>query len=82
MSELVRLAKEALRQQKALDPIPTIQPGTRITWQGADTTERSGVVDFVYAAPDGTSWAFCSLQSGWCAVNLKHAVKHQDTGHE
>ena len=30
MSELVRLAKEALRQQKALDPIPTIQPGDLI----------------------------------------------------
>jgi len=71
MSELVRLAKEALRQQQALDPIPTIQPGDRITW-GADGTLRGpATVDFVHTDPDGRRWVFCSMADGGAAVNAK-----------
>ena len=65
MSELVRLAKEALRQQKALDPIPTIQPGDRITWGAGGTLRGPATVDFLHTAPDGTGWAFCSVANSW-----------------
>ena len=84
MSELVRLAKEALRQQKALDPIPTIQPGDRITWQGADGKVNDGVIDFLQTYP-GEVWAFCTRPDGeWCAVTVKYILKqeHGDDGEE
>ena len=72
MGELVRLAKEALRQQQALDPIPTIEPGDQITWQGSDGTAHAGVVDFLQTYP-GEVWAFCTRPDGeWCALNTKY----------
>ena len=72
MSELVRLAKEALRQQQALDPVPTIQPGDRITWQRVDGREQTGVIDFLQTYP-GEVWAFCTRpDGGWSAVNMKY----------
>jgi hypothetical protein len=75
MNELVRLAKEALRQQKSLNPIPTIQSGDRITWQRADGKATDGVIDFLHAYP-GETWAFCTLPDGrWCAVNAKYCTK-------
>jgi len=75
MSELVRLAKEALRQQKALDPISTIQPDDRITWLGSDGKVNNAMVDFLHSYP-GETWAFCMLPDGrWCAVNTKHCTK-------
>jgi hypothetical protein len=75
MSELVRLAKEALRQQQALDPSPTIQPGDRITWQRADGKTLKGVIDFLQTYP-GEVWAFCTLPDGrWTALNVKHIRK-------
>jgi hypothetical protein len=70
MGELVRLAKEALRQQKALDPVPTIQPGDRITWDRAGSVQ-TGLVDFVHVDVDGTAWAFVTLRETWAAVNCK-----------
>lgn len=75
MSELVRLAKEALRQQKALDSVPTIQPGDRIKWERADLTIQHGVVDFLQTYP-GEGWAFCTCPDGeGCAVNTKYAKR-------
>jgi hypothetical protein len=79
MSELVRLAKEALRQQQALDPITTIQPGDRITWQGSDGKVNDGVIDFLHACP-GETWAFCTLPDGrWCAVNT-NCLRGRESG--
>lgn len=72
MSELVRLAKEALRQQKALDPIPTLHHGDRIEWERADLTVQHGIVDVVHRDTDGQAWAFCTVPGGsWTAVNVK-----------
>ena len=83
MGELVRLAKEALRQQKAFDPIPTptLQPGNRITWQRADGKVTEGVIDFLHAY-SGEVRAFCTLlDDRWCAVNTRYAKKG-DTTHD
>ena len=73
MNELVRFAKEALRQQTSLNPIPTIQPGSWITWQGDEGTPRGpGTVDFLHPDADGAVWAFCTCPDGtWTAVNTK-----------
>jgi len=79
MSELVRLAKEALRQQKALDPVPTIQPGDRITWTRGDLTVQHGLVDVVHRDTDGQAWAFCTVPGGsWTAVNVKCVKRSTD----
>jgi plastocyanin len=68
-------AEEALKQQKALDPSPTIQPGDRITWTRGDLTVQHGVIDFLHTDPDGTGWAFYTLPDGSCgAVNLNHVT--------
>ena len=67
--------KEAVRQQKALDPTPTIQPGDRISWTRGDLTVQHGMVDFLHTDPDGTGWAFYTLLDGSCgAVNLKYVT--------
>jgi hypothetical protein len=79
MSELVRLAKEALRQQQALDPIPTIQAGDRITWGTDGTLRGPATVDFLHTDPDGTGWAFCSVADSWVAVNIKY-LTHVEPG--
>lgn len=71
MSELVRLAKEALRQQKEAEPV--ISPGATIQWEGADLITRQGIVDLIHTDPDGGRWAFVTVGEGWCAVNLKFA---------
>ena len=77
MGDLVRLAREALRQQKAIDPIPTIQAGERITWQGADGREQTGIIDFLQTYP-GEVWAFCTRPDGeWSALNTKY-LKRED----
>ena len=77
MSELVRLAKEALRQQQALGPISAIQPGDRITWQRSDGKVHAGVVDFLHTSP-GEVWAFCTVpDGGWSAVNVKYILKRE-----
>jgi hypothetical protein len=66
-------AEEALKQQKALDPIPTIQPGDRISWLRAGTVQQ-GFVDFLHDDADGTRWAFVTLADrSWSAVNVKCA---------
>ena len=81
MGELVRLAKEALRQQKALDPIPSIQPGHQIIWQGADGKLRGpATVDFVHTDSDGSRWAFCTRSDSWAAVNTKWVTRVADGG--
>lgn len=71
MSELVRLAKEALRQQQALDPSPTIQAGDQIAWDRAGTMQ-TGVVDYLYTDSAGVTWAFVTIGESWAAVNLKY----------
>jgi plastocyanin len=64
-------AEEVLRQQqKALDPIPTIQPGDRIEWQRADLTVQHGIVDYLHTDADGQQWAFVSIGETWTAVNV------------
>ena len=82
MGELVRLAKEALRQQKAFGSIPSVRPGDRITW-GADGTLRGpALVEFLHTDPDGITWAFGTCSTGWVAVNTKYILKHEDAGHD
>jgi hypothetical protein len=72
-------AEEALKQQKALDPSPTIQPGDRIEWERAGTAQQ-GLVDFLHCDADGTMWAFCTVAGGsWTAVNMKFA---KGSGHD
>jgi hypothetical protein len=54
-------------------PEALIQAGCRITWQGADGEDRSGVVDFLHTDADGTLWAFCICPGGtWAAVNRNY----------
>ena len=80
MSELVRLAKEALRQQQALNPIPAIQSGGQITWQGSDGKAHEGVIEFVHTDHDGNRWAFCSVADRWVAVNTKFVTMVEEGG--
>lgn len=56
---------------------PTTQPGDRITWQGNEGGERSGVIDFLQTYP-GELWAFCTLHDGGrTAVNVKYILKRE-----
>lgn len=51
-----------------------IQPGSRITWEGADLTVRHGVVDFLHTDADGTVWAFVNMADEcWAAVKAAAA---------
>jgi hypothetical protein len=78
MSELVRLAKEALRRQHTLDPIPTVPPGAHITWTRGDLTVLHGMVDFVHVDVDGIAWAFVTLGESWAVVNVKFTARFED----
>jgi hypothetical protein len=61
-------------------PKTSIAPGCTITWQGADTKDRSGVVDFLHPDADGTLWAFCTRpDGGWAAVNTKYITNREDS---
>lgn len=74
MSELVKLAKEALRQQigQKQDPAKTIQPGDRVFWQRGDLTWQTAVVDFLHIDADGGQWIFSTLPNGdQNTVNVK-----------
>lgn len=51
--------------------IPTIQHGDWVTWERADGTTQTGVVDFVHVDVDGIDWAFVTIGEIWAAVNLK-----------
>jgi hypothetical protein len=68
-------AEKALKQQKALDPIPTIQPGDRIEWERADLTVQHGIIDYLHTDADGQQWAFVSIGETWTAVNVKCAKR-------
>lgn len=51
----------------------TVNPGDRIKWQRAGTSQQ-GLVDFLHCDADGTMWAFCTVPGGnWAAVNVKFA---------
>jgi hypothetical protein len=63
-------AKEALRQQQAHNPTPTIAVGSLIQWQRADLTMQTGVVDYLHTDDVGVAWAFVTIGEGWAAVNL------------
>jgi hypothetical protein len=64
--------EEGLKRQQPFDPIPTIQPGDRITWRGSDGKVNKGVIDFFHTYP-GEVWAFCTLPDGeGTAVNVKY----------
>ena len=56
-------------------PVPTIQPGDRITWGAAGKPRGPAVVDFLHVDSDGTVWAFVTLLDSWAAVNTKHVTK-------
>lgn len=66
-----RLLAKAAGRVRVVAPI---RPGDRIRWTRFDGYQE-GVVDFRHVDPDGTCWAFVTVGSGWCAVNLKFAVK-------
>lgn len=68
--KLLEKAPGKVRQLRSAE----IQPGSFITWQGADGKQRGpALVDFFYTDPDGSAWAFVTLREGWAAVNLKYA---------
>ena len=71
MSELVRRAKEALRQQQALNPIPTVQPGALVTWHLGDGSSPMAFVDFLHLDPEGKGWAFLSYGKTWTVVDRR-----------
>lgn len=80
MGELVRLAREALKQQKGLDPFvagevrdstSAIQPGSLVSWVRADGTREVGFVDFIHTDQAGKQWAFVSFGKTWAAVDRK-----------
>ena len=52
-------------------PVPGIQPGDRISWQRADGTTQTGVVDDLHLDVDGSTWAFVTIGESWAAVNMK-----------
>ena len=70
MGDLVRMAREALKQQKGLDLIPAVRPGDLVTWQ-RDGSKQEGFVDFLHVDPDDKEWAFLSYGETWAVVNLK-----------
>ena len=47
-------AKEALRPQQLLHPIPHVQPGVRITWTRGNGASYTGVVDRIHVDDTGT----------------------------
>ena len=56
-----------------------LAPGDQITW-GADGTLRGpATVDFLHTDPDGTGWAFCSVDDSWMAVNTRY-LTHIEPG--
>lgn len=68
--ETVR-AEEALKQQKALDSIHTIQPGSLVTWHRGDGSSPLAFVDFLHLDPDGKEWAFLSYGKTWAVVDRR-----------
>ena len=70
MSELVRLAKEALRQQQALDPVAPLQPGALVTWYRGGS-KQEGFVDFSHTDPGGKQWVFVTWGKTWAAVDRR-----------
>ena len=64
----VRRVNDAPTRATGLTPL---HPGARITWEGADLTRRHGLVEFLHSDADGTTWAFSTLKTGWCAVNTR-----------
>lgn len=48
-----------------------IQAGDVISWQRADGSVHSGVVDFVHVDEAGARWAFVTLGEGWAAIHTK-----------
>jgi hypothetical protein len=71
---------ETVKTEQALTPIPTIQPGDRITWQGADLTLRHGVVDGLHTDAKGIVLAFCTCPDGrWAVVDTKCITNSEDS---
>jgi hypothetical protein len=69
--------QEPVQRQRCPVEALSLVPGSKITWQGADGREQTGVVDFLQTYP-GEVWAFCTLPDGrWCAVNAKHCTKSE-----
>jgi hypothetical protein len=78
-SRALRLLKKAPGKVRLVPskPIFNLRPGDRTTWQGADTTFRSGVVDFLYTDAVGLVWAFVTLpDGGWAAVNTRYVDRN------
>jgi hypothetical protein len=69
-----QLLKKAPNKVRRVNRSSMIEPGTAITWEGADFSVRHGVVDFVDLDTDGTAWVFVTMPDGcWAAVNLRYA---------
>lgn len=51
--------------------VPTIQPGSHITWTRGDGTAQTGLIDVVHEDADGQPWAFVTLGESWAVVNMK-----------
>lgn len=66
-----------MKQQQALKPIPSVQPGAQITWQHAGKAQQ-GVVDHLHTDADGTHWAFVTLGESWTVVNMKFVTRSGD----
>ncbi|HKC93298.1 MAG TPA: hypothetical protein VKB81_04670 [Nitrospira sp.] len=66
-----------LPSEKAMEG--SLEPGDRITWQGADGKPRGpAIVEFIHTDIEGRVWAFYSLPDGGSgAVNTKYPSRRE-----
>jgi hypothetical protein len=76
-----QLLQKAPAMVRRVETVPPVLPSVTITWFGADGKRRGpATVDFLHADPDGTTWAFVTLSTGWTAVNTKYVVTLNEGG--
>lgn len=73
--DLVQRALELLRKQPAptgnhrAAPLPTLHPGSLVTWTRGDGTRQIAFIDCLHTDPDGKQWAFVSWGKNWAAID-------------
>lgn len=81
MGELVKMAREALRQPREVARVQGVQPGDRVTWQRGDLSWQAATVDFLHLGADGSEWVFCTLKNGeQNTLNVKFICDSQKAG--
>ena len=51
-------------------PLPTILPGSYVSWRRGDGSKQEGFIDFLHTEQDGTTWAFVSYGYTCAVVNV------------